>query len=372
MGQNQDTSNSIFVDKSSKISKKQLKNTALGKEVLEKYTPKKDLNRKVASFMEKHLSFKSVVRFETCSDYMTFLTNEGFTSKRLHRANSCGNRFCPICTWKRAKKDAIKMSVMMEAVKEIERKEFLFLTLTAPNFQADELGDKAAQFNSAVSKLFRRRNVARVVKGYIRKLEVTTDQEQLITDELYKRKNDYFDRRGLKVGDPNPQYNTYNPHMHIIIAVNKSYFNKPTEYISQSEWLSMWQECMGDSSITQVDVRKVRDSEKSQSNAVLEVAKYSAKGSDLYHSEAVFDTFYIGLRKRQLLVYSGLFKDYAKKYENGDLDNFKKQDETVYTHLLKSLWAGSSYENKLRELTPEEFQEFNKRALYIDEDEDIE
>lgn len=372
MEQNQGTSNTIYEDKSSKISKKQLKNTKLGKEVLEKYTPKKDLNRKAASFMEKHLSVKSVVRFETCSDYMTFLTNEGFTGKRLHRANSCGNRFCPICTWKRAKKDAIKMSIMMEAVKEIERKEFLFLTLTAPNCQADELGDQIDQFNAAVSKLFRRRHVARVVKGYIRKLEVTTDQEQIITDKLYKRKKDYFDRRGLKVGSPNPQYNTYNPHMHVIIAVNKSYFNKPSEYISQEQWLSMWQDCMGDPSITQVDVRKVRDSEKSQSNAVLEVAKYSAKGSDLYHSESVFDTFYIGLRKRQLLVYSGLFKEYAKKYENGDLDNFKKQDETVYTHLLKSLWAGSSYENKLRELTKEEFEEFNKRALFIDESDEVE
>lgn len=370
MAQNQDTSNGIYVDKSSKISKKQLKNTTLGKEVFEKYTPKKDLNRKAASFMEKHLSVKSVVRFETCSDYMTFLTNEGFTSKRLHRANSCGNRFCPICTWKRAKKDAIKMSVMMEAVKEIERKEFLFLTLTAPNCQGEELPYQIDDFNKAVKKLFDRRRVKSIAKGYIRKLEVTTDQEKLITDKLYKRKKDYFDRRGLKVGDPNPQYNTYNPHVHIIIAVDKRYFKD--NFISQADWLSMWQECMNDSTITQVDVRKVRESEKSQSNAVLEVAKYSAKGSDLYHSEAVFDTFYIGLRKRQLLVYSGLFKEYAKKYENGDLDNFKKQDETVYTHLLKSLWAGSSYENKLRELTKEEFEEFNKRALFIDESEEVE
>lgn len=372
MAQNQDTHSVNYEDKSSKISKKQLKNTKLGKEVLDKYTPKKDLNRKAASFMEKHLSVKSVVRFETCSDYMTFLTDQGFSSKRLHRANSCGNRFCPICTWKRAKKDAIKMSVIMEAVKELERKEFLFLTLTAPNCDGDDLSNQIDDFNKAVKKLFDRRNVKNIAKGYIRKLEVTTDQEKLITDKLYKRKKDYFDRRNLKVGDPNPQYNTYNPHVHIILAVNKSYFNRPSEYISQADWLSMWQDCMNDPSITQVDIRKVRESEKSQSNAVLEVAKYSAKGSDLYHSEAVFDTFYLGLKKRQLLVYGGLFKDYAKKYENGDLDNFKKQDETLYTHLLKSLWAGSSYENKLRELTKEEFEEFNKRALYIEESDEIE
>lgn len=372
MSQNQDTNTQIYEDKSSKISKKQLVNTKLGKEVLDKYTPKKDLNRKAASFMEKHLSVKSVVRFETCSDYMTFLTDAGFTGKRLHRSNSCGNRFCPICTWKKAKKDAIKMSVMMEAVKELERKEFLFLTLTAPNCSGEELSDQINDFNKAINKLFKRRNVNSIAKGYIRKLEVTTDQEKTITAQLYKRKKDYFDRRGLSVGDDNPQYNTYNPHVHIIIAVNKSYFNKPTEYINQAEWLSMWQECMDDPSITQVDVRKVRDSEKSQSNAVLEVAKYSAKGSDLYHSEAVFDTFYLGLKKRQLLVYSGLMKEYAKKYEDGKLDNFKQTDEIIYTHLLKALWAGSKYENKLRELTPDEFNEYNKRALHIEESDEIE
>lgn len=78
-------------------------------------------------------------------------------------------------------------------------------------------------------------------------------------------------------------------------------------------------------------------------NQMLEIAKYSAKGSNLYHSETVFDTFYISLKKRQLLVYSGLFKEFAKKYEN-----------------------------VLRELSPEEFEEFNKRALFIEEDDERE
>lgn len=340
----------------------------LEKELNDKYTPKKDLNRKATSYIEKHLTVKSVVRFETCSNYLSFLTNKEMSVKRLEKANSCGNRFCPICTWKTAKKDAIKISVLMEAVKELERKEYLFLTLTAPNCSAEDLGEEIGRFNKAVSKLFKRRNVERVVKGYIRKLEVTTDQEKIITDELYKRKENYYEIRGLKVGDPNPTYNTYHPHVHIIVVVNKSYFNRPTDFISKSEWLQMWRECMNDNSITQVDARKVQSN--GSSNAVLEVAKYSAKGSDLYHSESVFDTFYIGLKKRQLLVYSGMMKDYAKKYAIGELDNFKKQDESVYTHLLRSLWQGSQYENTLRELTAEEFESFNKRAKFIDESEE--
>lgn len=340
------------------------KQTELGKDLLGKYTPKKDLNRKATSYIEKHVPIKSIVRFETCSDYLLFLTNGEMSVKRLHKTNSCENRFCPICTWKQAKKDAIKLSVMLEAVREIESKEFLFLTLTAPNCTGEELRSEIDRFNKAVKRLFERRNVQRVVKGYVRKIEVTTDQEQYITEKAYKRKKDYFDVRGRKVGDPNPTFNSYNPHIHAILVVNKSYFNKPSEFISKEEWLKMWQECMNDKFITQVDVKKVRAS--GNSNAVLEIAKYSAKGSDLYHSETVFDTFYTALKGRQLLVYSGMMKDYAKKYEEGDLDRFKQKDENVYTHLLRSLWKGSKYDSKLRELSPGEFEEFNKRADYIE------
>ncbi|MFJ8462277.1 protein rep, partial [Lysinibacillus xylanilyticus] len=138
------------------------------------------------------------------------------------------------------------------------------------------------------------------------------------------------------------------------------------------EWLDMWRDCMKDPSITQVDVRKVRTSEKSKSNAILEIAKYSAKGSDLYHSESVFDTFYTALKKRQLLVYSGMFKAYAKMYECGELDSYKETDDAIYTHLLRSLWNNSKYENTLRELTPEEFEKYNERALKIEENVDVE
>lgn len=129
---------------------------------------------------------------------------------------------------------------------------------------------------------------------------------------------------------------------------------------------------MNDSSITQVDIRKVRSSEKSENGAILEVAKYSAKGNELYHSQSVFEIFYRALKGRQLITFNGLFKDYVKKFKDGDLDKYKKQDDTEYTHLLTSVWQTSKYENMLRELTVEEFEEFNKRALFIEENDKVE
>lgn len=74
----------------------------------------------------------------------------------------------------------------------------------------------------------------------------------------------------------------------------------------------------------------------------------------------------------QLIVYSGMMKDYAKKFKNGDLDEFKKVNEDEYTHLLQSVWRGSGYDSKLRELTQAEHELYNERAKFIEESDEVE
>lgn len=354
-----------------KITKQELKSTELGKTLLEKVTPKKELNKLAQFYIENYLTVTGNERFKTCGNYFEFLTNRELSVRKVHKSNSCGNRFCPLCTWNTAKKDAIKISVLLQAVREEKEQEFIMLTLTAPNCSPVKLKDEIDKFNKAFKKLFDRRNVKKVVNGYMRKLEITTDQEPKITKELYKKKQAYFKKRGLGENDSNPQYNTYNPHFHVILAVNKSYFNDTKIYISRDEWLEMWQECMDDEKITQVDVRKVRSSEKSENGAVLEIAKYSAKGNEIYHSKAVFDVFYRAMKGRQLLTYNGIFKEYLAKFKKGELDKYKKKDENEYTHLLQSFWKTSKYENVLRQLSKEELEEYNQRAKFIEENNEI-
>lgn len=353
------------------VDKQALKSTTLGDYILKKYTPKKDLVRKLVEFGKGVFTEKTLERVKTCGDFVQHLTTEDLNAHRVHKSNSCTNRFCPICTWAKAKKHAMMISVMMEAIRVEEQQEFIFLTLTAPNVDGVDLKNEIDRFNKAFHRLFKRRNVGKVINGYIRKLEVTYNKERFITEEMYRSAKGYFDRRGLKVSDNNPNYNTYHPHIHVILAVNKSYFTS-RDYINQQEWLEMWRECMNDQSITQVDIRKIRTSEKSENGAVLEVAKYSAKSDELYYSESVFEIFYKALKGRQLITFHGLFKDYVKKYKNGELDKYKKKDENEYTHLLTSIWKKSKYENLLRELTVEEYAEFNQQAKHIEENDDIE
>ncbi len=353
-----------------KIKKSELKSTELGKYILEKYTPKKDLVRKLSEYAKGVFTHKTLERVKSCGDFMQHLTNLEMSAKKVHRSNSCGNRFCPLCTWNKAKKDAIMISTIMQAVREDEDQEYIFLTLTAPNVTGDNLKIEIDNFNRAFKKLFDRRTVKKVINGYIRKLEVTYNKERFITKEMYKKAKDYFDKLGLQVGDNNPNYDTYHPHFHVVMAVNKSYFTS-RDYLKQEKWLEMWRECMDNQNITQVDIRKVRSSEKSENGAILEVAKYSAKSNELYHSKPVFEVFYKALKGRQLITFHGIFKDYVKKYKNGELDKYKKQDENEYTHLLTSVWQTSKYENMLRELTVEEFEEYNQQAKYIDEDDRV-
>jgi hypothetical protein len=188
---------------------------------------------------------------------------------------------------------------------------------------------------------------------------------------IYARK-DYYKRRGLKIGDMNPNYNTYHTHFHCLFAVNKSYF-KSRDYVNQETWLNLWRDVMGDYGITQVDVRRVNVSAGSgvsadgregkmigKGKAANEAAKYAAKDTDYMVNETVFNTFYRALKGRQVLTYSGVFKDANAKYKAKELEEYKRRDTTEYCYMLLYSWGNGEYiEKNCRELNEEEKIIFN-------------
>lgn len=62
-----------------------------------------------------------------------------------------------------------------------------------------------------------------------------------------------------------------------------------------------------------------------EGNAVAEVAKYSAKDYEMSVSQEVFDVFYLALKGRQLIVYGGLLKDYAKNMKMANWTSIRVQ-----------------------------------------------
>ena len=307
-------------------------------DIMVKHTKKKRKNGVLAYFMEKlvseHLvSGNTLELIKECNTFMMMVADESLEKKKQHKGNSCKNRFCPICAWKKARKDALALSVMMAYLKQEEKKEFIFLTLTAPNVSAEELNDEINHYNQSFQRLMQRKEVKKIVKGYARKLEITYNEER----------------------------DDYHPHFHVLIAVNKSYFTQTTQYISRDRWLELWQEVTRNPLITQVDVRKVRNG---RDDKVYEIAKYSAKDSDYLLNQNVFEVFYKALKGKRLIVFSGLFKEAMTKFKNGELDQYKEKDMTKYVYAIMYNWGDRKYlELEKRLLTDEEMKEINGQLI---------
>lgn len=300
---------------------------------MEKYTEKKQRNQVFQKFIKRHIGENQMDLVEDCNTFLSFVADKTLEKQKLYKANSCKNRFCPVCAWRRARKDALGLSLMMQYIKQQEKKEFIFLTLTTPNVQNEQLEDEIKHYNKSFKKMVERKKVKSIIKGYVRKLEIT-----------YNKKRD-----------------DYNPHFHVLIAVNKSYFTDKRYYISQQEWLDLWRDVTGISEITQVQVQKIRQNNNKE---LYEMAKYSGKDSDYLINQKVFDAFYKSLKGKQVLVYSGLFKEAKKKLKNGDLDYLKEIDPTEYIYQIFYIWKQKEYlASELYDLTEQEKREINYKMI---------
>ena len=300
---------------------------------MEKYTEKKQRNQVFQKFIKRHIGENQMNLVEDCNTFLSFVADKTLEKQKLYKANSCKNRFCPVCAWRKARKDALGLSLMMQYIKQQEKKEFIFLTLTTPNVQNEQLEDEIKHYNKSFKKMVERKKVKSIIKGYVRKLEIT-----------YNKKRD-----------------DYNPHFHVLIAVNKSYFTDKRYYISQQEWLDLWRDVTGISEITQVQVQKIRQNNNKE---LYEMAKYSGKDSDYLINQKVFDAFYKSLKGKQVLVYSGLFKEAKKKLKNGDLDYLKEFDPTEYIYQIFYIWKQKEYlASELYDLTEQEKREINHKMI---------
>ena len=288
-----------------------------------KFTAKQLKNQPFATLIRKFLSDSGVERVETCGRFLEMLADKTLEKKKIHKGNFCGNRFCPMCAWRKARKDALKISIIMKWLETEYDKAFVFVTLTAPNVKAEDLQAEIDLYNKAFQRLVKRKEIAPIFDGYIRKLEVTYNADQ----------------------------QTYHPHFHVLFVVNKSYFTS-RYYVKQAKWLELWREVTGDERITQVDVRRLKNS---ADKGAAEVAAYTAKDSEYMLSQEVFDVFYNALRGRQILTYNGLFTTGNKLFKTKQLNQFREKDTTEYVWILMYRWGMGEYiEAEKRGLTPEE------------------
>ena len=185
-----------------------------------------------------------------CATWLTYHV-DATGKRRLSGMNSCRNRLCPVCTWRRSLKTYHNVRSITDYIavsQELPHYKYIFLTLTVKSCAADQLRDLITELYAGQKRLRELKAFKAMCKGYFCALEVTHNKES----------------------------NTYHPHFHFVCAVLPSYFTS-RYYLSQAELRQMWRQSMRLDYDPQVWIRKVDD----LSGAAAEVAKYPVKDEDI-------------------------------------------------------------------------------------------
>lgn len=278
----------------------------------------------------------SSVRF--CGTYLEFRRYTDDTFK-LHSANFCRVRLCPLCSWRRSLKVFSQVSRIMDKIDNSHQ--FIFLTLTCKNPTSDKLADTLDNLFKAFNKFNQRKIFKDCFLGWFRALEIT-----------YNKKD-----------------NTYHPHFHVVLCCKKSYFKK--HYISQEQFSLLWKSCLKSDYVPVVDVRKF-----TKKKGVAESCKYAVKDTDYLTKNGIAMDFVVRtlddcLANRRLVAFGGLFKEIAKDLklddvESGNLINVGDEninDELGYV-IEKYFWhiGFRSYYAIREEFHDQDVSYFEKRA----------
>lgn len=254
-------------------------------------------------------------RIKNCASYLEFKLFED-NSKKLHKSSFCRCRLCPMCNWRRSKKVFGQVSKIVNEIDKLNKYDYIFLTLTVKNCVAEELENTIDLISDSFRRMFHNRDgnkkIINICKGYFRAIEVTYNKKE----------------------------NTYHPHIHCILVVEKGYLHwKNKDYIKQEEFESIWQHYLKSDYKPRVDVRKVKAKdynnngilELSKSKAVAEISKYTVKSKDIIINnkngkvnEELTDnnvfTLHFALKNKRLVTFGGIMKELHKKLNLEDLD----------------------------------------------------
>lgn len=267
------------------------------------------------------------IKVNFCGSYLDFaiggFTQDGYDSfekAKLYRANFCKDRLCPQCNARRSKKIVSQLLQVMEYLEP--KYSFLFLTLTIPNVNDYELSDAFELLHNSWNKYIRYTRIKNAVQGYVRTLEVTY----------------------------NDKANTFHPHYHVILAVDKKYF-KGQNYIKQEEWQNLWSKATK-MKVEAVHIEKIKPKDEKHGNlisSVLETAKYSVKAVDYLkgdYNESISDktdylikTLNSCLEQVKMISFGGCFQKARAQLrqdnlENGNLTKLEKDTLQKYYALL--------------------------------------
>ncbi|MGD6773969.1 protein rep, partial [Staphylococcus simulans] len=261
------------------------------------------------------LKIKKAFNVKQCGNVLEFKpTDEGYL--KLHKTWFCKSKLCPVCNWRRAMKNSYQAQrVIEEVVKEKPTARWLFLTLSTRNaIDGETLEQSLKNLTKSFHKLFRYKKVSKNLIGFMRSTEVTVNQ------------ND----------------GSYNQHMHVLLCVENAYFRKKENYITQNEWVDLWQKALRVNYRPVANIKAIKPNRKGDKDiqaAIKETSKYSVKSSDYLTGDREKDSEIVsdleqGLYRKRMLSYGGLLKQKHKilnldDAEDGNLINTSDEDKTT-------------------------------------------
>lgn len=160
----------------------------------------------------------------------------------------CKKRYCPICNNGRSRRfyARIKNKIAeLEQTTEYKTTKYFFITLGTIPTTADDIDNRINIINKAFNKLINNHKIKKYILGYIKAIEIKYE--------------------------PN---NTFNVHLHCIIAMKSTYV-KGSNYLNTQKWQELWQKYLRVDYIPNVKVKTPQKEEYAK------IAGYIGKGSNL-------------------------------------------------------------------------------------------
>jgi|SRR5699024_4317965 len=272
------------------------------------------------------LNLKKAVRVDDCGARLEFIKMPDGQQK-LYKAYFCKDKMCPMCSWRRSMKLTYQtQAIIAEFLKEKPKARFIFLTLTLKNVHdGDELDQSLRSMAIGFNRLFKYKAIDKNILGFMRTTELTVNKKD----------------------------KSYNQHMHVLIAVSSTYFNK-NYYLTRKDWQMYWQKAMKLDYLPEVWVSAVKRNIKGDNkidSAVKETAKYSVKATDfLQHSHdenlKIVKDLSIGLHRKRMIAYGKLFKEIHERLhlsdaEDGNMIHVKddeKEEHSEQAEIIVAQW----------------------------------
>lgn len=229
-----------------------------------------------------------------CANYLKFglgesKDNTGELVHRLRDARFCQLRFCPTCTRLKARAIKNKFKKAIPLIdKDTPHLRYIFITFTVKNVDVNQLKTTIKMMTRGFSRISQLKSFP--TENYIRVLEIS---------------------KGTIEGK-------CHPHLHCILAVDDSYFDrKYNYYLTKDNWSDMWKKSCRLDYTPIVDVRVIKGDVR---DIAPEILKYTVKPLQLLGDKEFLIQLTYQMKNVQTISTSGLFKKYLSIIENEQQD----------------------------------------------------